>query len=115
MGLVQLLTTEGFNVQLKHIEAEEEATRDRVWLKNDNGEQLAFHVDMQHNRNYHTMAENAQALFDEAKAKMATATETTCVTTCVEATAASEETIFASKATETSTDTSTETVVASNA
>lgn len=107
MGLVQLLTTEGFNVQLKHIEAEEEATRDRVWLKNDNGEQLAFHVDMQHNRNYHKMAENAQALFDEAKAKMATATETTCVT--------SEETIFASKATETSTDTSTETVVASNA
>jgi len=111
MGLVQLLTTEGFNVQLKHIEAEEEATRDRVWLKNDNGEQLAFHVDMQHNRNYHTMAENAQALFDEATAKMVTATETTCV----EATAASEETIFASKATETSTDTSTETVVASNA
>jgi lipopolysaccharide assembly outer membrane protein LptD (OstA) len=110
MGLVQLLTTEGFNVQLRHIEAEEEATRDRVWLKNDKGEQLAFHADMQHNRNYHMMAENAQALFDEAKAKMATATETTCV----EATA-SEETIFASKATEISTDTSTETVVASNA
>jgi hypothetical protein len=90
MGLVKLLTDHGFTVQLKHVEAESEETRDRVWLKNEKGEELATSADMQHNRNYYKMEENAQSLFETAKTKMAEAT----AEAVAETTGTTEATIF---------------------
>lgn len=110
-GLLELLTQEGFNVQLKHIEQEDESTRDRVWLKNDAGEELASHADMQHNRNYSNMQANAQALFDEAKTKIAAAAATG---TTAEAEATEEKTIFTDTKAAT-TETAAGAVVSSNA
>jgi len=86
MGLVKLLTDHGFTVQLKHVEAESEETRDRVWLKNEKGEEIAAHADMQHNRNYYKMEENAQSLFETAKTKMAEATAKATAEATAEAT-----------------------------
>merc|ERR1711865_719097 len=106
-------TQEGFNVQLKHIEQEDESTRDRVWLKNDAGEELASHADMQHNRNYSNMQANAQALFDEAKTKIAAAAATG---TTAEAEATEEKTIFTDTNTKAATtETAAGAVVSSNA
>lgn len=101
MGLVQLLNSEGFNVQLRHIADESEETRDRVTIKNSAGEELATHGDMQHNRKYYEQQANGQALCDQVKAKLAAAekqptTEAATTTKAAEETAAeaAEETIF---------------------
>jgi len=65
MGIVTLLNAVGFNVQLKHVEDESETTRDRVEVKNEEGEVLASHDDMQHNRNYHDLTENNAKLLHQ--------------------------------------------------
>jgi hypothetical protein len=103
MGLVKLLQGAGFSVQLKHVEAESDDTRDRVCLKNDKGEELGAHADMQHNKNYYKMEENAKALFETARAKMAEAVEVVEASTET----ATEATIFtkAAEAAEVVTDT----------
>jgi hypothetical protein len=71
---VNLLTKEGFSVQLKHVEDEDESTRDQVCIRTEAGEELASHEDMQHNRNYRSLEDNAQNLVDKVKSMNLTTT-----------------------------------------
>jgi len=60
-ALAELLVAKGFAVQLEHVEAEAEESRDTVEVLK--GEQvLARHEDYQHNRNFRQLGDNAEKM-----------------------------------------------------
>ena len=45
---------------LKHVEDGDKSARDQVCIKNEAGEELASHKNMQHNKNCHLLEKNAE-------------------------------------------------------
>jgi len=60
--LLKALLADGYSVQLAHVEAEKDETRDIVRVKTSSGEMVAEDKDMQHNRNYRAIKERTAAM-----------------------------------------------------
>jgi len=60
--LLKALLADGYSVQLAHVEAEKDETRDIVRVKTSSGEMVAEDKDMQHNRNYRAIKERTTAM-----------------------------------------------------
>eukprot|EP00292_Cryptomonas_paramecium_P026796 CAMPEP_0113662928 /NCGR_PEP_ID=MMETSP0038_2-20120614/849_1 /TAXON_ID=2898 /ORGANISM="Cryptomonas paramecium" /LENGTH=69 /DNA_ID=CAMNT_0000577879 /DNA_START=178 /DNA_END=387 /DNA_ORIENTATION=+ /assembly_acc=CAM_ASM_000170 len=65
--IIRELNAAGVSVQLKFLEAE--ASRDLVRVLLD-GKQIAFHPDMQHNKNYGNLRANCDAIVSQVKAAL---------------------------------------------